>query len=118
MNGREAQGLRKAKMDQTSLARALERSLQSYGPLDGSVWLCITDLGQVRVERNGALACDDGNDCDATITVHRDHFERIVEGKLDPISALMSGKVRIKGSLAAAGRLARILGKAREDGVI
>ena len=105
-------------MDQASLAQALERSLQSHGPLEGSVWLCITDLGHLRVEQNGALPCDEGSDCNATIIVHRDHFERIVEGKLDPISALMSGKVRIKGNLAAAARLAKILGKAREDGVI
>lgn len=105
-------------MDEDSLSDAMRRALAAHGPLDGSVWLNITDLGQLRIEGTEVEAGADGDNCNAAITVSRDHFTRIVEGDLDPLSAVMTGKVRIKGSLPAAGRLAKILGKARADGVI
>lgn len=105
-------------MDERSLSDAIARALDAHGPLEGSVWLRIQELGHLRIEATTVEACGDCDDCSATISVHRDHFERVVRGDLDPLSAVMTGKVRIRGSLPAAGRFARILGKAREGGLI
>jgi putative sterol carrier protein len=45
-----------------------------------------------------------------TITVSRENFERIIDHKLSPKFALMTGKMRLRGDIRIAMRLDKVFG--------
>ncbi len=47
---------------------------------------------------------------DITITVSMENFERIIDKKLNPKFALMTGKMRLKGDIRIAMRLDKVFG--------
>jgi putative sterol carrier protein len=70
--------------------------------IDGAgVWTVRVDDGKVAV-REGA------GDADATISASEETFERIVDGDLNPTSAYMTGKLKVKGDMGAALKLQKL----------
>ena len=53
-------------------------------------------------------ATEGGEDADCTITSSQETFERIVDGALNPTSAYMTGKLKIKGDMGAAMKLQKL----------
>lgn len=49
-------------------------------------------------------------DSDITITVSMENFERIIDKKLNPKIALMTGKMRLRGDIRIAMRLDKVFG--------
>jgi putative sterol carrier protein len=71
--------------------------------IDGAgQWTVAVDDGRVSVTE-GASA-----DADATITSSAENFERIVAGELNPTSAYMTGKLKVKGDMGAAMKLQKL----------
>ena len=66
--------------------------------------------GQWKVDvDNGALSvAEGGGDADATISTSLETFEKIVAGDLNPTSAYMTGKLKIKGDMGAAMKLQKL----------
>ena len=66
--------------------------------------LYATDTGLTYRVRVSPQRCElnvpEGGDCAARIETTSDTFMQMVEGRLNPISALMRGKVRVKGNIA------------------
>ncbi|XP_041359777.1 hydroxysteroid dehydrogenase-like protein 2 [Gigantopelta aegis] len=50
---------------------------------------------------------------DVTVTLKCDNFQKMFAGKLNPTTAFMSGKLKIKGDTGLALKLDKIMGKAR-----
>jgi putative sterol carrier protein len=72
--------------------------------IDGAgQWTVAVDDGEVAVSE-GASA-----DADCTLRSSEESFERIVSGELNPTSAYMTGKLKIKGDMGAAMRLQKLL---------
>lgn len=53
---------------------------------------------------------NDDADSDITITVSMENFERIIDKKLNPKIALMTGKMRLRGDIRIAMRLDKVFG--------
>jgi putative sterol carrier protein len=71
--------------------------------IDGAgQWTVAVDDGKVSVS-DGASA-----DADCTITSSEANFERIVAGDLNPTSAYMTGKLKVKGDMGAAMKLQKL----------
>jgi len=70
----------------------------------------IEGAGQWKVDvDNGALSvAEGGGDADATISTSLETFEKIVAGDLNPTSAYMTGKLKIKGDMGAAMKLQKL----------
>jgi putative sterol carrier protein len=64
-------------------------------------WKVDVHDGHVHVTEGGA-------DADVTITTSADNFEKIASGELNPTSAYMSGKLKIKGDMGAAMKLQKL----------
>ncbi|HEX6702729.1 MAG TPA: SCP2 sterol-binding domain-containing protein [Gaiellaceae bacterium] len=64
-------------------------------------WTVKVDDGKVDVSEGG-----DSADC--TITTSDENFERIVAGELNPTSAYMTGKLKVKGDMGAAMKLQKL----------
>ena len=70
----------------------------------------IEGAGQWKVDvDDGKLSvAEGGGDADATISTSLETFEKIVAGDLNPTSAYMTGKLKIKGDMGAAMKLQKI----------
>ena len=64
-------------------------------------WLVTVDDGAVSVAEGGGEA-------DATISADEENFGKIVAGELNPTTAYMTGKLKIKGDMGAAMKLQKI----------
>jgi putative sterol carrier protein len=65
-------------------------------------WTVRLDDGKVSVTEGEA------GDPDCTITSSQENFERIVAGDLNPTSAYMTGKLKVKGDMGAAMKLQKL----------
>jgi putative sterol carrier protein len=70
----------------------------------------IEGAGQWKVDvRDGNLSVSEGSgDADVTITTSEENFEKIASGDMNPTSAYMSGKLKIKGDMGAAMKLQKL----------
>ena len=70
----------------------------------------IDGAGQWKVDvQDGALNVTEGpGDADVTISASEETFTRIAKGELNPTSAYMSGKIKIKGDMGAAMKLQKL----------
>ena len=58
---------------------------------------------------DGAITVAEGDgDADVTISTSSETFEKIVAGELNPTSAYMTGKLKIKGDMGAAMKLQKL----------
>ena len=65
-------------------------------------WTVTVDEGKVSVTEGAT------GDPDCTITSSEQNFERIVGGDLNPTSAYMTGKLKVKGDMGAAMKLQKL----------
>lgn len=70
----------------------------------------IDGAGQWKVDvQDGAVSVTEGpGDADVTISASEDTFDRITGGELNPTTAYMSGKIKIKGDMGAAMKLQKL----------
>jgi putative sterol carrier protein len=58
---------------------------------------------------DGTVSVSEGEgDADATIQTSSETFEKVVAGELNPTSAYMTGKLKIKGDMGAAMKLQKL----------
>ena len=70
----------------------------------------IDGAGQWKVDvQDGSVNVTEGpGDADVTISASEETFSRIAGGELNPTSAYMSGKIKIKGDMGAAMKLQKL----------
>ena len=70
----------------------------------------IEGAGQWKVDvRDGSVNVTEGSgDADVTITTSEENFEKIASGDMNPTTAYMSGKLKIKGDMGAAMKLQKL----------
>ncbi len=94
------------------LIELLSRHEDTFAGVTGSYRLNASDSG---TRRGAALAdChyrarDDAEAADVTITGKEKHLLAIINKQLSPAAALLTGKLKVKGSLAALNTLAAFL---------
>ena len=64
-------------------------------------WLVSVDDGRVSVTEGGGEA-------DCTISATQENFQKMVSGDLNPTTAYMTGKLKIKGDMGAAMKLQKL----------
>jgi putative sterol carrier protein len=70
--------------------------------IDGAgTWKVDVDDGNVKVTEGGG-------DADVTITASEETFEQIASGDMNPTTAYMTGKLKIKGDMGAAMKLQKL----------
>ena len=69
------------------------------------------DLGVVFIDlsTDEASVSNDDKDADATITTTVDTLQKLTTGDINPMMAVMTGKIKIKGDMGAAMKLQSLL---------
>jgi putative sterol carrier protein len=62
----------------------------------------------VKVEDGKVTVTEGGESADTTISTSDQTFARIVDGELNPTSAYMTGKLKVKGDMGAAMKLQKL----------
>ncbi|MCK0140150.1 SCP2 sterol-binding domain-containing protein [Aliiroseovarius sp. F47248L] len=93
-------------MPLTPIAEKIKRGLKKR-PFDESLKLDCGDDGVI-VLQDGALLRDN-IDTTCTISMTRDNLEKLMAGKLNPVSAFAMGKIKVSGDVSIAMRLGQLL---------
>ena len=100
-----------ARMTKQELAAKMQAH-QAWVP-GKRIKLDFRDQGMILLDgQNGAVSEQD-EPADTTISTSWADFEKLEAGQMDPMSAFMTGKLRIEGDMANAMQLATLLSKLR-----
>lgn len=80
---------------------------KAKGAIKGTAKLVIGDHGSVMLSEDGAVA--DDAPADVTLKASPETFRAILEGKQNPIMAVMSGKLKVDGNQMRALKVSEIL---------
>jgi putative sterol carrier protein len=69
--------------------------------------------GQGVIHIDGVIVSNDDLPADCTILVSQADFEDLARGRLDPMAAIMRGRLRVRGDMAVAMKLPALLAQAR-----
>src|SRR5207237_2331993 len=65
---------------------------------------------------NGRIAVNQGEgDADVRISMSEGVFQKLVAGEQNPVRAVMTGKIKVKGSMSAASKLQKLFGDGAGD---
>lgn len=110
-------------MSSEELRPVIERLGSLVGPnsgLGGTLKLDFGAPGSVLIDGKSTpntVTDGEGKSADCTIHVSLENFRRISTRELDPLTAFMSGKVRVAGDMGLAMRLGPIWQNARASGL-
>lgn len=93
-------------MPLTPIAEKIERGLNKV-PFAESLKLDCGEDGMIVIQ-DGVLSREDAN-ADCTILMSRGNLEKLVSGKLNPMTAFMMGKIKVSGDVSIAMRLGQLL---------
>jgi putative sterol carrier protein len=72
------------------------------------------DQGVLFLDGIGERVTEEGDEADTTISVEWADLQALGRGELDPMSALMQGRLRIAGDMANALQLQSVIAKMRD----
>lgn len=80
------------------------------GGFDGRAIFVIEGEGAILLDAAGVRAAEAEEDADVTLTASVDTFRGILEGRINPTMAFMTGRMRVQGSIASAMKIGSVLG--------
>jgi putative sterol carrier protein len=99
-----------------SITQAIQRALgdpSALGPAGLDKTLKIDLRGEGVLFIAGAVVSNEDRAADCTVSVSKDDFEALATGRLDPMAALMRGRMRVTGDMGVAMKLAPLLAASR-----
>jgi putative sterol carrier protein len=85
----------------------LRQALTDRPGLDKSLKLDFKGEGFIHVD--GQTVTNDDDPADCTVVIAREDLEAMAKGELDPMSAMLRGKLEIKGDMGVAMQLQSML---------
>lgn len=75
---------------------------------DGSLKFDCGPAGVIVLANGDASTVDQDTDC--TLKLSADNLKKLLSGKLNPMTAVMMGKIKISGDMAVAMKLSKLIG--------
>jgi putative sterol carrier protein len=85
----------------------IRQGLQGEPPLDSALKIDLKGEGFVHV--SGDRVTNEDAPADCTVVISRDDLEALARGQLDPMTAMMRGRLRIVGDMGVAMKLQSLL---------
>lgn len=96
----------------SEVIEAAVEAMQAKFPdgIDGSAKFVLRGAGAVMVDAEGVRAEDEDAEADVTLAAEVEVFRAILEGRLSPTVAFMSGRLSVRGDMGLAMRLSSMMG--------
>jgi len=78
-------------------------------PLDNSLKFDCGPDGMLTLRGDTAVLADSETDC--TIRISTANLERLIKGKLNPVTAFATGKLKVSGDMTVAMKLGQLLSR-------
>jgi len=82
---------------------------KAAGQIQGTVKLVIAEEGEIWLDETGARATDTDGEADVTLSAEADVLKDIFSGEQNPMTAYMSGVLKVDGSTSRALKVSAIL---------
>lgn len=91
---------------ETTLNEVLKKA-QGAGALGSKLKFDFGGDGAIHLDGTGAsnVVSTENKDADCTINISLDDFNALLEGSLNPMTAFMTGKIKVKGDMGVAMKL-------------
>ncbi|MDA5092965.1 SCP2 sterol-binding domain-containing protein [Aliiroseovarius sp. KMU-50] len=89
------------------IAESIQAGLDGRG-FDGSLKFDCGEDGVIVLADNTASTQDRDTDCELRLST--ENLQKLLAGKLNPMTAVMMGKIKISGDMPTALKLAKLLG--------
>src|SRR5262245_19552949 len=99
-------------MDLAEITQKAQAALAGGG-FTNKVKFDFGSIGKLLIDGVAGKASNEDGAADATITVDFEDFKQLAAGKLDPMMAFMSGKLKVAGDMSAAMKLQQLFAKLR-----
>ncbi len=93
-------------MSLDTIAAKMQHGLDKH-PLDNSLKFDCGDDGVITLSDGQATLADLPADC--TIRISQSNLEKLMQGKLNPMTAFATGKIKVSGDAAVAMKLSQLL---------
>ncbi len=97
-------------MSLEEITKGLADRVAKGSNLNATVKFDFGDDGVVFVDGNNDTVSNEDADADCTITITKANFLALSSGDLDPTTAFMMGKLKVKGNMGIAMKLQSLLG--------
>ena len=96
----------------SEVIEAAVEAMQAKFPdgIDGAGKCVLRGEGAVMVDAEGVRADDEDAEADVTLAAEVEVFRAILEGRLSPTVAFMSGRLSVRGDMGLAMRLSSMMG--------
>ncbi|MEP2716013.1 SCP2 sterol-binding domain-containing protein [Pseudophaeobacter sp.] len=94
-------------MSLQNIAEGIRAGLQSKS-FEGSLKFDCGSDGVIVLSEGNASTTD--RDADCTIKLSQDNLVKLLKGKLNPMTGVMMGKLKISGDMATAMKLGKLIG--------
>jgi len=95
----------------SDITARLQAALDGQPGLDKTLKIDLRGDGVVFIE--GAVVSNQDRNADCTVSVSKDDLVDMARGRLDPMMALMRGRMRVTGDMSVAMRLQSLLARSR-----
>ncbi|MGE4373182.1 MAG: SCP2 sterol-binding domain-containing protein [Xanthobacter sp.] len=94
-----------------SLVEAIEERSEALGTLGYKVRFDLAEGGSILVDATGpqAVITTDGGEADTVLKMKSDNLKKLIEGRLNPMIAFSTGRLKVQGSQGVALKLAGLL---------
>jgi putative sterol carrier protein len=98
-------------MSLDALTAMVREKVGASSGLNATVKFNFKDDGVIFVDGRSApnAVSNDDKDADCTITMTLENFAKMVEGKLDPTTAFLMGKLKVSGDMGVAMKLSSVI---------
>ena len=94
-------------MSLPELAQRLQDRLEQR-PLENSLKFDCGEAGILTLTEGRAMLADHPTDC--TIAISLNNLEKLISGKLNPMTAFAMGRLKVSGDMSVALKLAKLVG--------
>ena len=104
--------LEEEKTAENKLLKALEEKLSCLAPIGASLQFA-TESGEIFLDGNGAenkLSETKISETDCKVEVKTNDLQEMLAGNLNPMTAFMAGKLKVKGNMSVAMKLQEVFG--------
>jgi len=97
-------------MELAELTTKMQEKAKATSPIGNSVKFVFED-NVLHLDGKGEenVVCNDDLEADCTLKISQADFEAMTSGQLNPMSAFMSGKLKVEGDMSVAMKLQSLL---------